>query len=669
MLESIADLKRVKQLAKDIELERDELALQLQTKAEQNDAVLTDFDSVSEKLVTAAQQISSVRTVGEIAELRLRYGPLKILDQLEALFVQQASKTAEKSALDEVQSVHEAMDAVDTAQNALYLEQWRAKLKLAARQAPDHDLSAVFQRFNDLVRQEAQPLMDRLESELLASSWDSEDMAVPETEFRELSTKIYSLNALLLPHRNDHEIWNFQCIAHNFKIKFVYHFVNESVQKPSSVEVYFRFLEKYLDENLFKCINIFSDPTAADLTENFVHQQFINHILMPIREKVNTTLTKIATGGSNESLKTLMILISQIFIIDDALLKKHFYDGVGLVAIIPGEVLDTWLSFEIESSANQFRKIAQLSLDKSGHDLSKLLENLYAYFEPFFGLEYNKLMDYKLKTTTAIFMDLPHKYRDFLFKSREDGSASYTDEAQFEQTLWKLQNLLLVRKTIDDFGDRLSFILLTNYLNAATSSAYPSVFSDVLRLYDEAVLAVRDSIIHRLKKMMNVSLRNYFKVNEWANINSEPQQCSAELVTSLNLLVRLISTIDKFDLTRDISLAIKSELLNILVHYMMDYVVNLNKFSELGLRQLELDFIALKDSLNFSCSAVPQNAEEGVFRETLEVLKLKYKHHDFFDEFISKKYVDRREFSGIRDKLKITYSTDSELANALYRLL
>ncbi|SCU89611.1 LAME_0E04566g1_1 [Lachancea meyersii CBS 8951] len=678
-LTTIEDLRQVKQLAQEIEKERESLADQLKVKTAKNETVLDEFDLVEKQLHLAAKDIVSARNSTDIAKLRAQYGSLVILDQIDALLAQRAAKTAQKAALEQVERTLDAIKSAASEKNVtdLQLELWHVDLKASQAQLPSQDVAPVFEIYNTLLQQQASPLIQKLESGLLNSSWDQTHggvnpaaSSVLASSFRDLSSRIYRLNALWLPQRRPGNLWNFECIANNFKIKFIYHLVNESMQKPHSVEMHFKFLDKYLDQNLYRCVDIFHDPTTPDLNKNFVHQQFINHVLAPIREKVNTTLVKIVNGASNENLKTLVVLISQIFIIDNALVKKHLYDGLGLIAMAPEEVLNTWLSFEIDSSISQFYKITNYtSLEKSGADFAKLLENLYLYFEPFFSVEYAKIMDYKLKTTREIFLKLPQNYRDTLLNSKDETVATDSELTQYEKTLWKARNLQLIRTTLENFGDKSIFFQLTEYLNAATSSSYETVFDDVLNLYEDAIVAAKESVIHRYKKLMNVAFRNYFKVSDWNQINSEPQQCSAELVSPLNLSNKLVSMMERSDLTPDVILAIKSEILNILIHYMIDYVINLNKFNKFGLDQLHLDFKALKDSLSFPYSSIPQNAEEGAFLETLQILALKYREDSNCEEFLSKVYINHRQFSGLRDKLSIEYSSDSELANALYRNL
>ena len=187
-----------------------------------------------------------------------------------------------------------------------------------------------------LLRQEADILIQALEKKLLESTWDGTSFDVGNGEavldLRNLSQRLYHLWTLQLPKADENHIWNFQCIANNFKIKFVYHFNQQAMQQLQSVEMYFKFLDKYLDQNSFKCVEIFSDASAG-LPQTMVHQQFVNHVLTPIREKVSSTLTKISNDTSSQALKTLIVLLSQIFIMDNALLKKHLYYGDGLIVM------------------------------------------------------------------------------------------------------------------------------------------------------------------------------------------------------------------------------------------------------------------------------------------------------------------------------------------------
>ncbi|CUS22085.1 LAQU0S04e07866g1_1 [Lachancea quebecensis] len=673
MLQSIEDLKGITQLIQEVEAQRGALAEKIQGRKSAGDDLLDDFDLLDAQLSKAAADVAQARSAEDVEALKERYGDLAILKQLGSLFAREEAKQAQKRALTQVQSIYDSMTAQQEA-NTAQLELWHEEIKQTLAEV-DPDLGAqsgVYERFAALLSQEAAVLSEELRTSLLNANWDTAQFSVADTaasgHLRDLSSRLYHLWELQLPKPDPNRIWNFECIGNNFKIKFIYHFNNQAVQEPQSVEMYFKFLDKYLDQNLFKCVDIFQDPSSS-MTQELVHQQFINHILNPIREKVSSTLLKNPETSSDQDLKTLIALISQVFIIDNALIKKHLYHGHGLIAMIPKTILDTWHQFEIEASTSQFLKIMKSPLNKSGADFCKLLRNLYAYFEPFFHIDFDELMDYKIKITNRIFMGLPNRYRENLLAVKDDQATAYADEAQFEQTLWKLNNLELIMSLLKDLETKLIFIQITNYVNIATSSTYDTVLSDVLGSYEDTVIAVKDSVVHRIKKMLNLSLRNYFKLNEWALISSEPQQCSAELIAPLSLSNRLIGTMDSFDLKPHTILSVKNEVLNIIIHYMLDYVINLNKFSQMGFAQLQLDYNALKESLNFPHASIPQNAEEGALLETLKVLELRYKKSQDSKQFLSKSYIDRREFSAFRDYLQIKYSTDSELANAMYRLI
>ncbi|KAM3161821.1 Protein transport protein TIP20 [Lachancea thermotolerans] len=646
MLQSIEDLKGIPQLIHEVEAQRGELAEKIQGHNSPGDDLLDDFDMLDAQLAKAAADVVQARSTADVKALKEKYGNLAILEQLDSLFTREETKQAQKHALVKIQNIYDSMAAQQEA-NSAQLELWHEDIKQALAEV-DPDLGAqsgVYERFTALLTQEAAVLSEELKTLLLNANWDTRQFSVVDAvateHLRDLSNRLYRLWQLQLPEPDSNSIWNFECIANNFKIKFIYHFNNQAVQEPQSVEMYFKFLDKYLDQNLFKCVDIFQDPSSSSsMTQELVHQQFINHILNPIREKVSSTLLKNPEISSDQGLKTLIALISQIFIIDNALIKKHLYYGHGLIAMIPKSILDTWHQFEIEASISQFQKIIKSPLEKSGVDFCKLLQNLYAYFEPFFHIDFDELMDYKIKITNRIFMGLPNRYRENLLAVKDDQATSYTDEAQFKQTLWKLNNLELIMSLLKDLETKLTFIQITNYVNIATSSDYSTVLSDVLDSYEDTVIAVKDSVIHRIKKMLNMSLRNYFKLNEWALVTLEPHQCSAELIAPLSLSNRLIGTMDSFDLKPHTTLSVKNEVLNIIIHYMLDYVVNLNKFSEMGFVQLQLDYNALKETLSFPHVSIPQNAEEGAFLESLKVLELRYKRSQTNKQFLSKGYID-----------------------------
>lgn len=676
MLSSVEELGEIDRQIEEVNEKRSELAGQLQLQTQQEEELLTQLDAVNEQLGEVAEEVGRARTCADVEQLRIKYGPLAVLAQLEQLFRERDARAGAVQAADALQRAMDVLSKLETRTYTLEslqeLRELHSTIRDVAAQVPDEEATArAYARFNALVERIGRESAQIFEKELLAAKWDTQQFVRTESamqHLRELSSSLYSLNELLLPHADSDAMWNFDCMANNFKIKFIYHFNGSSMQQTQSIEMYFQFLDKYLDQNLCKCIEIFQDEKAG-VTPGLVHRQFINRVLEPIRHKVNSTMVKTAQTLSKEGLNTMLVLISQVFINDNALLKKHYYDGVGLVSMIPNQILDKWLAFETDSTTAQYSKICNGPLNRNGFDLQKLLLNLYEYFEPFYNLDYDRLMDYKFKITKEIFMDLPSNYRKYILTHGDDRAPSYIDESQLEQTLWKLHNLVLIQQLLQEFENKFNFINLTLYFNDLTSSSYSTVLSDVLGSYEEAIVTLRESVIHRIKKMLSSTLRVYFKVNDWSTITSEPEQCSSELVGAVNLLKKIFIIMTQFDLTVDIPLIIKNEVLNIIIHFMVDYVVNLNKFSEMGLQQLLIDYDSLKETLNFEVEQDPQNAEEAAFFETIAILKLKHQAPNTATKFMTKEYVEKRDFAEFRSALNIIYSTDSEISSALYRVL
>lgn len=668
---SVEDLLNVDRLIGQVNNQRERLALQLRTKKNEEEDLLEHFVLMDVTLATISEEISKVKSVEDIKQLREKHGNLQILDRIAALLQLKEKKLSEKHGLDELQQICRELDKVDDHQDIEMYEKFQARITSLACDDTSA-LGIVYAKFNKLLEDQGKTLSAAFEHDLLHSKWDTNHFLFAEKSIKELrqqSTKLYRLNMLLLPQPNLNDLWNFHSIANNFKIKFIYHFNSKSQNELQSVEMYFEFLDKYLEQNLFRCIEIFYDEHAG-VTQELIHRQFINHILDPIRHKINSSLIKISETPSQENLKMMMVLISQIFINDNALVKKHYYDGVGLASLIPDTVLETWLNFETDSTKRQYDKLTSASLEKNGTDFRTLLQNLYSYFEPFYNIEYERFLNYKIKITNQIFMELPDSYRRYVLNFNEErGSVSKSEEAKLEENLWKLQNLITINKTLMDFENKVNFIDLTSKLNHLTDSSYRTLFQEVQQRYEQAINTARDSIVHRIKRKLSSLLRVYFKLNNWSSVTSSPEQCSSELVGAINAMNKIVASVQLHELSGDVVYYIKIEVLNVIIHFILDYVVKLNKFSEMGLKQLIMDYESLKGTLKLEMAGFPTNAEEGALLETVEILKLKYQHDKRHENFINRAYIDRGDFRDFKKLMKIRYSIDGEIADAMYRIL
>lgn len=241
----------------------------------------------------------------------------------------------------------------------------------------------------------------------------------------------------------------------------------------------------------------------------------------------------------------------------------------------------------------------------------------------------------------------------------------HTDEEELYQTLVKLQNFSTVYKRIFELSQEYIMISLTDIVNEKEGKNYQSLFQSVLTEYRKIIDDVtQPTVVHRIQKLLKESLRNYFKIGSWSSQNQQSSNTSAEVVNAIKLMSRIILGLDSLDIPLEVSLAIKNDLLNIIVNYFIESILKLNRFNRIGLNQFRLDFHALKESLNLPDTAV--SSQEIVITELLAILDLKYdtNHSEFFET----SYIKRAEYNELRALLSIKKLKDSEIQDALYRV-
>ncbi|SCU90608.1 LAMI_0E02828g1_1 [Lachancea mirantina] len=674
MLTSVEDLKDIGRLIDDVQSERSHIAEKLSLVGRfgaENGASTGATEDVDDMVDKAAQEISEARNMMDVARLRHEYGDLTILRELESNFLRETRRIAEEDEQNEAEQMVHELETLQTTPGITQLEKWHARIQSLELLPENAVYRALTEKFGALVQEKSATQQQLFEKLALDVRWDSSHFQndVDDVQnLNEMASILFRLDILAGHTPESDELWSFSSMAKSFHLKFIYLFNNQVQEQPQSIQTYFAFLDRYLAHNLFKCIDIFSNPEIG-LTPEMVLRNLINHILHPIRQKVKSTLMKTAEQDAGESLKTLIVLISQIFINDNSLLKKHYYDGPGLVSMIPSDVMDTWLTFEVRSATSQVEKMKQLPLSKSCTDFQILLENLLKYFEPFFDLEYPPFMEHKLKVTNRIFMGLPGSLCDHILNYSGDNMISFENEAQFKQTVEKLQYLRKVENILNKYQNMLPFVNQTVYLNEQTNSSYPTVFSDVLKRFSKAIITVRESIVHRLKKLISANLRVYFKINEWARLTVATDQPMAELLGTVRSLQDLFNYMTLHESVRDVIFCVQNEALKIIIHFMDDYVVNLNKFSQCGLEQLQTDYSALRETLNMNPEQSPYNTEEAAFLEKLRILELKHIGSEDSSKFLSKAYIEGQSYAELRTSLEIWHLPDSQIANSLYRAL
>ena len=662
MLSNIDDLLNIDSEIGIIDDERSALAIEL-NKAQQK--ILSDSEK-TELYRTIAERIQECREVSDIQKLRSEFGYLKAFDELEESFTE---KNLIDNKTNELENLKHEVDKVSqkNVQDLSFYE--IAILHENLKDITDSNilidnpiLTLTLDAFDKrIIARYAEYISIDYNQLLFNSKWDTQNFSLSDSETVEKLNKTSSLlyKATKLYFNPENKImWNFLSISNNFKIRFTYHFHNDS----STINLYFKFLNDYLKNNLYKCITIFEDESIG-LTKEIIHEEFISHILDPIRKKINSTLLQ------NDRTK-FITLVSQIISTDKNIASKYFYRGKGLIALVSDDSWNKWLQYEILASKKQYEAItnSEKELPHSAQNFCKLLKKINDYLEPFYGLEYAELNKLKLKTCSQIFLQLSSEYLDYVMTT-DSLDEKHTKMDELFQTMTKLQILHVVQTKIYEISQQFIFVELTKLVNESESKRYVSIFQDVLNSYrlnmeDD----LQNSIIHRIQKMIKDSLQNYFKINTWVNTdNSSDERLAptAEVVNCITILKRVISNLDSMDIPYEINLNVKNETVNRLTNYFIESILKLNKFNEQGLTQFETDFNGVIDTLNLPDNF--NNYQYNSFSEILTILRLKYANDS--QQFIEKSYIKNGEFSDLRKSRAIEFLEDSEIQDALYRIL
>lgn len=640
MLAGVEDLFEVDKRINAVETERQQLAGRLERAHEQHEQRLEAARrnrELADEIVQKATSLANVRSLIE------RYGHLQPLEELERLYLEQE---AQQRAKERMGALGEQLDS-QTEVSLDTLANWHAELADIGGSGP------VYKQFDEIRRRKARKLSEDFKQTLLESKWDTDSFVPVAVEsMRQASIDLYSLGQMNFNGAPD--LWNFECIANNFKIRFTYHFHKDAFK----LETYFNFLNDYLQANLHKAISIFHNALKG-LSKRFVLEQFINHVLFPIREKVRANL-------QTDDRKIIVTLISQILNTDRNLSQKFLYHGDGLISLISPDTWELWLNYQVSIATKQFQQITAdpKEMAKSAVDFVRLLNKVYDTLKPFYELEAPFLCRYKLLSCGQIFIGLTSTYLDHLVAA-DALDKQHTDEEGLFQTLTKLQNFNIVYRKIFELSHEYVMISLTDIVNEKEHKNYQSLYQSVLNDYRKVIDDMTlPTVIHRIKKLLKESLRNYFKIGSWSSSDQQSDTASAEVVSAIKLMNRMMLKLDSLEIPTEVSLSIKTELLNIMVNYFIESILKLNRFNRVGLDQFQLDFNVLKESLNIP-ENVP-NSQEVVIKELLSILGMKYDSDK--KRFFETSYIKRAEFANLRQLLSIKSLKDSEIQDALYRV-
>lgn len=663
MLSNIKDLLSIDDKINEINNERQSLAIELNN-VENLQELKNNKNEYFDKIVNEINEIDN--NIDKIDNLREKYGNLRIFDTLEDKIMESMSIENNQNEWDQIDlQINELIKLEKDQLTLLQLEEIHDSLNNILLEGhltkDDPKVQLTLNKFDQILLNEFGKFhSSNLNKKLLESNWDTNKFLLSNNEIidslKQNCSILYRLTKLYLIDENK-TLWNFKSLASNFQIRFTYHFHKSTT--ASDIQIYFKFLNDYLSENLYKCITIFQDETIG-LTNDILHEQFINHILEPMRNHINMTLT-------NNNLKSLIILISQIIATDKNLIDNFHYHGLGLVSLISNTFWLSWINYELEIVNKQFKLIIDdpSELSKSSTNFTNMLNKIFIHFQSFMDLNNDSLLPFKLRISNEIFLSLSNKFLDHILLV-DSLNETATNEERLFQTILKLELLNIVYKHYYKISNTFIFITMTDFINERDSTNSKTMFQDVLKDYRSNMeIDLQNSIVHRIQKMIKESLRTYFKINFWIiddnNFDKTPR---SEVVNTVSMLKNLIAKLELADIPMEILFSIKNQLLNVIVNYFLESVLKLNKFNINGLNQYKIDFFAVKDSLNLMSEF--KNVKESTLLEILEILFLKY--DSSVDNFITTSYIQKGKFDDLREKLSIKLLDDNEIQEALFRI-
>lgn len=663
MLSNIKDLLSIDDKIKEIDHERQSLLTELNN-IENLQELRNNKNEFFDKIVNDIKQIDN--NLDKVENLRDKYGNLQIFDILEGRIMQQMSIENNQNEWEQIDSqiddlIHSPIETLNMTQLNQIHDSLNNIISEGHLSRDDLKVQSTLNKFDqNLLDPFGKLHCSTFNKLLLESYWDSKKFSMSNNEvidsLRENCNSLFKLSSLYFKEENK-TLWNFVSLANNFQTRFTYHFHNST--NASDIHIYFKYLNDYLSENLYKCITLFENDSIG-LSNYIIHEQFINHILKPMRNHINTTL-------NNNNLKSLIILISQIIQTDKNLIDNFHYHGLGLVSLISNEFWISWINYEIEIVNKQFKLIIDnpTELPKSSFNFTNMLNKIFTHFQTFMELGNSNLLPFKLRICNEIFLNLPIKFLDYILLV-DSLHESASNEERLYQTILKLELLNTIYKHYYKLSNEFIFITMTDKINTENSTHSANIFHDILKDYRSNMeIDLQNSIVHRIQKMIKESLRTYFKINSWIIDDTNfSNTTSSEVVNTLNLLKKLTLKLESSDIPTEILFNIKNQILNVVVKYFLESVLKLNKFNINGLNQFKIDFTAVKDTLNIQSEF--HNVNEANLEEIMEILHIKYDSD--VDVFTKTSYIQKGNFSDLKSKLNIKLLDDNEIQDALFRI-
>jgi hypothetical protein len=570
----------------------------------------------------------------------------------------------------------------------------------------------LFTRIETIVLSYKDKFTQELAESLHGANWLNSGTISPG--MTALFRRLVNLQSLLQhPPAYPEPLWAFTVVSQNFKVSFAYHFSSDKktnrIDKP---ELFFNYLINYLNSNISKVNSLFSlDDTEFD--DRFSHTEFITSALVPVGEKlqqyINALRESTGENTTENDLCLLIHLIRETLTFDESIANNFYYDPFndglwsGLVANFDYSDLEKWLNLEIRLSHSNFTGIVdapnvfqidytsvsndELKPTVSAIKLKYLFESTTKTFQKLFISNYDNngaLQKFKLKLFSKTFL----KFLEMYYQRLEDGTIAFSD--LFKRTKSLLQSTKRNEGEVDITGtnglDRLFrlycslkytiqsinvwnhefiFIELNSLYNKYSNTKTTSLFHSILEDYISLEHKVFDMILKFQGRTVDSLMKNYLNLNSWTTHHQpDPFGMSNELVPLLDNLHELClfssKIVTKYDYTK-----IKNHVSLKVADYIFTYVIKGNHFSNVGLKQLTVDFTSIWEKLQLK-SNFPMYYK---LVEAFKVLSITDEEITEYGTFTTiSQFAKAGEFDAIREGLDLHYLKDGDLLDIMLRI-
>ncbi|KAG7827294.1 hypothetical protein KL920_004548 [Ogataea angusta] len=645
---SIDDLASVDQVIKHIEDGRLRLKEQTNPEGGQNRWALAG---------SLIQQLESIVDQDDIAAIDVliqKYGKIELLtsakQELSKKLVLKNIKTLYDRYLDLTDKLNDfellELPKLEVDDAIGRLEKLRMEVKAYEETETDGpSVAASHTEYIDLLRAKFQSvvggeLRERLASEFeaLIRDWDNEQKTKTNdiASMRKTFGQLARLQSICNLRDQTDAFWALDCLASNFKVKFVYHFEGSSeTNRLNKPEYALNYLQAYLKRSVPAVEKLFGSTFRRYFPNKSIKKNFIISLLKPVKEKFDREMGAVS---KHEGLLSHLILELQKF--DQNLSKTYNFTPAepeytrlltSSLILSNEDVFNLWLNNEKNFVNHRYEEIISkkdaFTIDKdfvengktkptrSAINLKSLLEgisNNYAMLPTKFQVKF--LSEVQLRLLNLYFANLKQGFNalDTIIHGKINDEVSVLERIC---RIWCSSKYII--ETMATWGESIVFLELWSSING-NSRLETTFFDSVIKGYNKELMMQLPRKIHAyFERELNKTMKSYFiSHSSWATMSENEPGPSRELDVALaalkNDLTYLRTVVSYSDF-----LKIQLILSDAITSYFERNVIYCNKFSVGGALQLEADYNEFYQSLGL----LRDNAHFGKTQEIISVLK------------------------------------------------